>query len=104
MPQDIFVSIPLLGHARVNSRWAPKHNDHEFDINIVDIVLTEEQQHVINNIVINSQGLYILTNALGSGRTFLVNTLPNIFIYILEYSFFQQPQEHLHSYFLGQYL
>jgi hypothetical protein len=84
MPQDIFVPIPLLGHARVNSRWAPKHNDQEFDINIVDIVLTEEQQHVINYIVINSQGPYILTNALGSGKTFFVNTLPNIFVFIIE--------------------
>lgn len=68
--QDIHVSILSLDH--VNSRRAPKHNDRMFDVDIGDMMHTEEQQHVIDNIVQNPQGLHILTGTPGSCKTLFV--------------------------------
>ena len=71
-PQDIHVSILLLDHARVNSRQTPKHTDYVFDIDIGDMVLIEEQQHVMDIIVQNPQTLHILLGSPGSCKTYIV--------------------------------
>ena len=52
-PQDIHASIPLLDHVILNTKRAPKHIDHVFNIDIADLELTEEQQYVMDNIVQN---------------------------------------------------
>ena len=50
-----------------------------FDIHIGDIVLTEEQQHVTNNIIINMQGLHILTGIPWSVKTFFLKNIAQCF-------------------------
>ena len=57
---------------RVNKKRAPKHIDHVFDIDIADMVHTEERQQVMDNIVQNSHGLHILTCTPRGGKTFFV--------------------------------
>ena len=56
----------------MNSRWAPKHNDHVFDIDIRNMVFFEEEQHIMDIIDQSSQKLYILTGIMGSDKTFFV--------------------------------
>ena len=46
-----------------------------FDIDIGDMMLSEEQQYVMNNIVQSPQELNILTNTPGSDKTFFVNNI-----------------------------
>ena len=41
IPQDIRVSIPLSDRKRVNTKRAPKHIGHVFDIHITNMVLIE---------------------------------------------------------------
>ena len=92
IPQDIHVSIPLWNGKRLNRKRAPKHIDHVFDIDIVNMILTDEQQHVMDNILQNPHGLYILTGILGSGKTFFVKyILPNTFKNTIEKSLSPQP-------------
>ena len=79
IPQDIHVSIPLSDRERVNTKRAPKHIDHVFDIDIANMILTEEQQHVMDNILQNSHRLHILTGTPGSGKTFFVKYIAQYF-------------------------
>ena len=44
--QDINVSILLLDHEILNTKRAPKNIDHVFNINIADMVLTENNNTV----------------------------------------------------------
>ena len=79
IPQDIHVSIPLSDCKRVNTKQTPKHIDHVFDIDIADKVLTEEQQHVMDNIVQNSYALHILIGTPRSGKIFFVKYTAQLF-------------------------
>lgn len=56
--QDTHILIVLLEHAKI--KRAPKYNDHMFDIDIGDMVLTEEQRYIMDNIQ-SPQGVYIFT-------------------------------------------
>ena len=58
--QDIHISIRYQKKKTLNTKRAPTHIDHVFDIDIANMVLIEEQQHVMDNIVQNSHGLHIL--------------------------------------------
>ena len=77
--QDIHVSIQLLNGKRMNTLRAPKHIDHVFNIDIVNMILTDEQQHVMDNILQNPNGLHILTCTLGSGKIFFVKYITQYF-------------------------
>ena len=77
-PQDIHVSTPSSNAERIHTKRTPTHINHVFGINIAHMVLTEEQQHLMDNILQNSHGLHILTDTQGSGKTFFVK-------YIIQY-------------------
>lgn len=104
IPQDIHVSIPLSDRERVNTKRAPKHIDHVFDIDIANMILTEEQQHVMDNILQNSHRLHILTGTPGSGKTFFVKYIAQYFQKYNKKWLSPQPQEQLHSGFQNLHL
>jgi hypothetical protein len=52
-----------------------------FDFDIGDMMLFEEQQHVMDNIVESPHELYILTGTPGSDKTFFVNNIARYFQY-----------------------
>ena len=58
---------------------ATSHINHVFDIDIAEMVLTEEQQHVMDNILQTSHKLHILTDTQGSGKTFFVKYITQYF-------------------------
>ena len=70
IPQDIHVSTPSSNAERIHTKWTPTHIDHVFDIDIAYMVLTEEQQYVMDNILQNPHGLHILTCTPGSEKMF----------------------------------
>ena len=55
------------------------HKHHVFDIHISDMTLTNEQQHVLDNILQNPIGFHVLTGTPGSGKTFFVKYLAQHF-------------------------
>ena len=79
LPQDIHISTPLSNAERIHTKRTPTHIDHVFNIDIADMVLTEEQQHVMDNILQNSHGLHILTSIPRSGKTFFVKYITQYF-------------------------
>ena len=52
-------------------RQGKPYKHHVFDIHIFDMTLTNEQQHVLDNILQNPIGFYVLIVTPGSGKTFL---------------------------------
>ena len=69
-------SIYLSVHAL---RQGTQHKQHVFDIHVSNMILTNEQQHVLDNILQNPIGLHVLTSTPGSGKTFFVKYLAQHF-------------------------
>ena len=51
------------------------HKHHVFDMHISNMTLTNDQQYVLDNILQNHMGLYVLTGTSGSDKTFFCRIL-----------------------------
>jgi DNA replication protein DnaC len=49
-----------------------KHVSHNFDIQISEMTLTQEQEGVLDSIMANPEGLHVLTGTPGSGKSFFI--------------------------------
>ena len=49
-----------------------KHVSHIFDIQLSDMMLTQEQESVLDAIMANPKGLHVLTKTPGNGKSFFI--------------------------------
>lgn len=49
-----------------------KHVSHIFDIQLSDMMLTQEQESVLDSIMANPKGFHVLTKSPGNGKSFFI--------------------------------